>query len=161
MVIVDVDGSSLSADSQGKSVGLVWGLAAIWRSILIQSTNRVNSRSVWQHHKHCNYLRQEAYVVVVVCSSVFSNFLWKLQTDLHEIFSEGWQWANEETVKFWWRFESPSGYRDCFPDSSLLGDTESGSAAASSHSFILIRQMAAVIIIKLVPISNRFARWQD
>ena len=29
-------------------------------------------------------------------------------------------------IKFWWRSGSPSRYRDCFPDSSLLGDTESG-----------------------------------
>jgi len=29
-------------------------------------------------------------------------------------------------IKFWWRSRSPSGYRACFPDSSLLGDTESG-----------------------------------
>jgi len=49
-----------------------------------------------------------------------------IRTDLHEIFGEGWQWANEEMIKFWWRFGSPSGYRDYFPDSSFLGDTESG-----------------------------------
>jgi len=47
------------------------------------------------------------------------------RTDLHEIFSEGWQLANEQTVKFGWRCGSPSGYRNCFSDSSLLGDTES------------------------------------
>ena len=29
-------------------------------------------------------------------------------------------------IKFWWRSGSPSRYRDCLPDSSLLGDTESG-----------------------------------
>ena len=23
--------------------------------------------------------------------------------DLHEIFREGWQWANEQMIKFWWR----------------------------------------------------------
>jgi len=23
--------------------------------------------------------------------------------DLHEIFREGWQWASEQTIKFWWR----------------------------------------------------------
>jgi len=23
--------------------------------------------------------------------------------DLHEIFREGWQWADERTIKFWWR----------------------------------------------------------
>ena len=43
-----------------------------------------------------------------------------------ESFREGWQLANEQLIKFCWRSGSPSGYRDCFPDSSLLGDTESG-----------------------------------
>jgi len=32
-------------------------------------------------------------------------------TDLHEIFREGWQWANEQLVKFWWR--SGSRIRSC------------------------------------------------
>jgi len=36
------------------------------------------------------------------------------------------QWANEQMIKFWWGSGSPSGYRDCFPNSSSLGDTESG-----------------------------------
>jgi len=44
--------------------------------------------------------------------------------DLHEIFREGWQWAIEQMIKFRWWSGSPSGYRDCFPDLSLLGDTE-------------------------------------
>jgi len=26
--------------------------------------------------------------------------------DLHEIFREGWQWANEQMTKFWWQYES-------------------------------------------------------
>jgi len=42
------------------------------------------------------------------------------RTDFHEIFREGWHWAIEQMVKFWWRSGSPSGYRDCVPDSSLL-----------------------------------------
>jgi len=46
--------------------------------------------------------------------------------DLHEIFRKGWQWANEQMIKFWWLSGLPSGYRDCFLDSSLLIDTESG-----------------------------------
>jgi len=45
---------------------------------------------------------------------------------LHEIRREGWKWADEQMIKFRWRSGSPSGYKDCFPDSSLLGDTESG-----------------------------------
>jgi len=32
--------------------------------------------------------------------------------------------ANEQMIKFWWRSGSPS-YRNCFPDPSLLGSTES------------------------------------
>jgi len=48
------------------------------------------------------------------------------QTHLHEIFREGWQRASEQMIKVWCRSASPYGYRDCFPDSSLLGDTESG-----------------------------------
>jgi len=64
-------------------------------------------------------------VCLFVCLSV-SNFALKLRRDLHEIFREGWQWANEQRIKFWRRSGSPSGYRDCFPHSSLLGDTESG-----------------------------------
>jgi len=46
--------------------------------------------------------------------------------DLHEIFREGWQWAIEQMITFWWQSGSLSGYRDYFPDLSLLGDTESG-----------------------------------
>jgi len=26
-----------------------------------------------------------------------------VRTDLHEIFREGWQWAVEQMIKFWWR----------------------------------------------------------
>jgi len=48
--------------------------------------------------------------------------------------------------------------RNCFPDSSLLGDTEvvSGhkSAAASSHSFILIHQMAGLILRRCLSMST-------
>ena len=33
--------------------------------------------------------------------------------------------ANEQMIKFWWRSGSLPGYRDCFTDSSLLGDTVS------------------------------------
>jgi len=48
--MVDVDGSShLSADSQPKSVGLVWGLTATRRSVKIHQMNPVNSRSDHGH----------------------------------------------------------------------------------------------------------------
>ena len=44
-----------------------------------------------------------------VCLFV-NNFAQKnVGTDLHEIFKEGWQWASEQMMKFWWR--SVSGIR--------------------------------------------------
>jgi len=51
------------------------------------------------------------------------------------MFREGWQRAIEEVVKFLWRSDSPSGYRDGFPGSSLLGQ----------YWEILIRQMGALV----------------
>jgi len=50
MAMVDVDDScQFSADSQPKSTGLVWGLAAIRRSVCIHQMNRVNSRNDFGH----------------------------------------------------------------------------------------------------------------
>jgi len=48
MALVGVDDSSLLADLQAKSDGLVSGLVAIWRSIYIHQMNRVNShKNIW------------------------------------------------------------------------------------------------------------------
>jgi len=48
--MVDVDGScQFSADSQPKSIGLVWGLVAIRRWVYIHHMNRVNSRNYFGH----------------------------------------------------------------------------------------------------------------
>jgi len=50
MAMVDVDDScQLSADSQPKSIGLVWGLAATRRSVYIHQMNQVNSRNDFGH----------------------------------------------------------------------------------------------------------------
>ena len=38
-----------------------------------------------------------ACLFVCLLSILCKNF----QTNLHEIFREGWQWANEQTIKFW------------------------------------------------------------
>ena len=48
------------------------------------------------------YLRQ-GYVIVVLCLSVclLATLRKHFQTDLHEIFVEGWQWANEQMIKCW------------------------------------------------------------
>ena len=48
--MVDVDDScQFSADSQPKSIGLVWGLAATQRSVYIHQMNRVKSRNDFGH----------------------------------------------------------------------------------------------------------------
>jgi len=55
MVMVDVDGSSLPADSQPKLVDLVCGLMATWRLVCIHQMIRVNSRNAvpwWQLHEY-------------------------------------------------------------------------------------------------------------
>ena len=49
MVMVDVDGSCLSADSQSKSVGLVWGLAATL-ALSLHSSNEPGKLSQWLCH---------------------------------------------------------------------------------------------------------------
>ena len=50
MAMVDVDDScQFSADSQPKSIGFVWGLAATRRSVYIHQMNRVNSRNDFGH----------------------------------------------------------------------------------------------------------------
>ena len=50
MAMVDVDGGcQFLADSQPKSTGLVWGLAATRRSVCILQMNRVNSRNDFGH----------------------------------------------------------------------------------------------------------------
>jgi len=51
---------------------------------------------------HC-YLCHGGYVFVIVCLSVclLATLHKNFQTDLREIFREGWQWANEQMIKFW------------------------------------------------------------
>ena len=41
------------------------------------------------------------FVCLSVCLS--ATLRKKIWTDLHEIIREGWQWANEQTIRFWWR----------------------------------------------------------
>ena len=54
------------------------------------------------------------YVCLTVCllATLRKNF----RTDLHEIFLEGWQWANEQTITFWWRSGSRIRVRIRDPD---------------------------------------------
>ena len=62
---------------------------------------------------------------------------------MHEIFSQGWQWANEQLIKFWWRARSVSEYVDCFLDIREV---------VNGHVFTLIRQMATLVRRALVEV---------
>jgi len=74
MAMVDVDGSSqFSADSQPKSIGLVWGLAATRRSVYIHQMNRVNSRNDFGHDDSTINIVVVIIVVVVVVVVVETN----------------------------------------------------------------------------------------
>jgi len=68
--MVDVDGNSqFSADSQPKSTGLVWGLAAIRRSVCIHQLNRVNSRNDFSHDD------SNKNIVVVIIIIILNNYI--------------------------------------------------------------------------------------
>ena len=69
MAMVDVDDScQFSADSQPKSTGLVWGLAATWRSVYIHQMNRVNSRNDRHDDSTINIVM--AIIIIIICAGV-------------------------------------------------------------------------------------------
>jgi len=70
----DVVGSSVPADLQAKSLGLVWGLVAVWRSLSIHQMNQLTlaMASPWrQHHTHWIIIirlhRSTTYVHAAYC----------------------------------------------------------------------------------------------
>jgi len=64
----------------------------------------------------CCYYTSAKWLCFCRCLSVclLATLRKNFQSDLHESFREGWQWASEQLIKFWWLSGSPSGYRDCF-----------------------------------------------
>ena len=74
MVMVSADGSSqFSADSHPKSVGLVWGLAATWRSVCIHQMNRVNSRNDFGHDDSTINI---VVVIIIIISVAMFHMKW-------------------------------------------------------------------------------------
>jgi len=81
--MVDVDGScQFLMDSQPKSTGLVWGLAATRRSVYIHQMNRVNFRNDFGHDDSTINI----VVVIVIINSMInlkhhlSTINWQLKT---------------------------------------------------------------------------------
>jgi len=70
MTMVDVDGScQFLADSQPKSIGLVWGLAATQHSVYIHQMNRVNSRDDFGYDDNTINIVVVIVIVIIVGSS--------------------------------------------------------------------------------------------
>ena len=71
MVMVDVDDScQFSVDSQPKSIGLVWGLAATRRSVYIYQMNRVNSCNDFGHDD--STINIVMAVIIIITTSVYT-----------------------------------------------------------------------------------------
>jgi len=67
MAMVDVDDScQFSANSQPKSTGLVWGLAATRHSICIHQMNRVNSRSDIGHDDSTINIVMAIIIIIII-----------------------------------------------------------------------------------------------
>ena len=67
MAMVDVDDScQFSADSQPKSIGMVWGLAATRRSVYIHQINRVNSRNDFGHDDSTINIVMAIIIIIII-----------------------------------------------------------------------------------------------
>ena len=76
MAMVDVDGGcQFSADSQPKSTGLVWGLAATRRSVYIHRMNRVNSRNDFGHDESTIKIVMAIIIIIIRRQSVTNHTL--------------------------------------------------------------------------------------
>jgi len=67
MAMLDVDDScQFLADSQPKSIGLVWGLAATRRSVYIHQMNRVNSRNNFGHDDSTINIVMAIIIIIII-----------------------------------------------------------------------------------------------
>ena len=65
----DVDDScQFSADSQTKSTGFVWGLAATRRSVYVHQMNRVNSRNDFGHDDSTINIVMAIIIIIITVS---------------------------------------------------------------------------------------------
>jgi len=76
VAMVDVDGScQFSADSQPKSTGLVWGLAATRRSVYIHQMNQVNSRNDFGRDESTTNIVMVVIIIIIFVFNSFFSFL--------------------------------------------------------------------------------------
>jgi len=83
---------------------------------------------------------------VCLLASLRKNF----QTSLHEVFREGWQRVNEQTIKFWWRSGSPSEKRDCFSDSPSRTDSSDGGTDIETLVRRALAEVCAIPVLLVI-----------
>jgi len=89
MAMVDVDDScQLSVDSQPKSIGLVWGLAATRRSVYIHQMNRVSSRNDFGHDDSTINI-VIAIIIIIISKSATHSRQTTTPAPHHSVFT-GW-----------------------------------------------------------------------
>jgi len=57
---------------------------------------------IFSSAKEVMFLSLSVCLSVCLLATLCKNF-W---TDFHELFGEGWQWASEQMIKFWWWYRS-------------------------------------------------------
>jgi len=103
MAIVDMDGSGqFSVDSQPKSIGLIWGLAATRRSVYIHQVNRVN---------YCNDFGHDDATVNIVVVIIIIFFLFLPSVDIFP--REFKNWDIQNWVQIYQSVQSGVGKLSC------------------------------------------------
>jgi len=84
--------------------------ALLCQSILCTRVPGKNKTYVWVILKYLftvattNFIitsaKEDMFLSLFVC--LLATLHKSFQTDLHEIYREGWQWASEQIIKFWW-----------------------------------------------------------
>ena len=82
--------ANFSADSQPKSIGLVWGLAATRRSVYIHQMNRANSRNDFCHDD--STINIVVVIIIIINGTDLGLHYW------YESVNQTWRWL------LWWAF---------------------------------------------------------
>jgi len=75
MAMVDVDDScQFSAESQPKSTGWIWELAATRRSVYVHQMNRVNSRNDFGHDDSTINIAMAIIIIIIIIIIINSTY---------------------------------------------------------------------------------------
>jgi len=94
------------------------------------------------------------FVCLSVCLSVcpLATLRKNFRKDLHEICREGWQWASEQMIKFWWRSRTDSKERKA-PFTFFADSPDSGTDIANIAALVR-RALAEVCTVPVLLVNN-------